>query len=141
MTTSTTPALTTEQLAALQQFAAAHGRAWKADLRYDWSAGRSTGPLQEVRNTFGPSWLATFTLTAPAVSTVEIGEPLGLGRLQRAAWSLLAAGETFTDLNDAEAFLREAFRGWFIYRGGNHVALHRASGQTRLAVITTVGGR
>jgi hypothetical protein len=80
------------------------------------------------------------TMTTPTIATLEIAEPLGLTRLQRAAWSLLAAGEVFTDLNDAEAFLRQAFHGWFIYRGGNHVALHRASGQTRLALVLD-GGR
>lgn len=78
----------------------------------------------------------TATTTAPALTTTtEIAEPLGLTRLQRAAWQLLAAGEPFTSLDDAQAFLREAFAGWFVYRGGNHVALHRASGQVRLAVV------
>lgn len=56
-----------EQLAALREYAALHGRTWKAQLNADWMrAGSKTFPterwalLQQVRNAFGPAWLAKF---------------------------------------------------------------------------------
>lgn len=53
---------TPEQLAALEVYAAEHGRTWKAQLNDDWMNGRASGPLQQVRNQFGPSWLIRFRL-------------------------------------------------------------------------------
>jgi hypothetical protein len=49
-----------------------------------------------------------------------------------------AAAETGRTLRDVEKALRWALRGiWYIYRGGNHVALHRKSGDARrIAIIT-----
>jgi hypothetical protein len=57
----------TEQLDAVQQWAALHGRKWKAALREAWMCGDYQGfenshLLQQVRNTFGPSWLNKFVL-------------------------------------------------------------------------------
>lgn len=52
----------TEQLAALRQYAGEHGRTWKSALLDDWANGRTTGPLHQVRNTFGPRWLMIFDL-------------------------------------------------------------------------------
>lgn len=46
-----------EQVAALRAYAKEHGRTWKSRLLFDWTEGRSSGPLQEVRNQLGPSWL------------------------------------------------------------------------------------
>jgi hypothetical protein len=46
------------QVEELRRYAAEHGRTWKAQLLSDWEAGRTVGPLQELRNQFGPSWLA-----------------------------------------------------------------------------------
>jgi hypothetical protein len=54
--------LTPEQLAALRSYAAEHGRTWKSQLNDDWMNGRASGPLQQVRNQFGPSWLIRFKL-------------------------------------------------------------------------------
>ena len=62
--------LTAEQLAALRTFAHQHGRTWKAVLRDAWFSGNyphsadenSDALLQQVRNTFGPSWLLSFRL-------------------------------------------------------------------------------
>lgn len=53
---------TPEQLAALSAYAAEHGRTWKSQLNDDWMNGRASGPLQQVRNQFGPSWLVRFRL-------------------------------------------------------------------------------
>jgi hypothetical protein len=54
--------LTPEQLTALQAYAASHGRTWKAQLNYEWQSGTAHGPLQQIRNSFGPSWLIRFKL-------------------------------------------------------------------------------
>jgi hypothetical protein len=51
-----------KQVAALSAYAADKGRTWKAALNADWLAGRCQGPLQQVRNNLGPSWLARFKL-------------------------------------------------------------------------------
>lgn len=40
-------------------------------------------------------------------------------------------------LDDAEKQLRFYFKGWFIYRGGNHIAMHRASGDDRRVLFVT----
>ena len=53
---------TPEQLAALVAYARENGRTWKSRLNHDWSTGQSTGALQQVRNSFGPSWLIRFRL-------------------------------------------------------------------------------
>lgn len=53
-----------DQDAALKDYAAAHGRTWKAKLRDDWVNARTTGALQELRNSHGPSWLKSFRLGA-----------------------------------------------------------------------------
>lgn len=46
------------QVAALKEYAEANGRTWKAKLLEDWYNGRIMTPgLQQIRNTFGPSWL------------------------------------------------------------------------------------
>lgn len=54
--------LTAEQMAAVKAYAAAHGRTWKAQLNYEWMSGTARGSLQQLRNTFGPSWLVRFRL-------------------------------------------------------------------------------
>lgn len=50
---------TSVQLDALVAYAREHGRNWKAKLLDDWAQARTVGPLQEVRNQFGPTWLVT----------------------------------------------------------------------------------
>lgn len=60
--------LTPAQLEALRRFAAINGRAWKSCLNNAWltgcyadyGVGEFTGPLQSIRNEFGPSWLVNF---------------------------------------------------------------------------------
>jgi hypothetical protein len=52
--------LTAEQLKALQDYAAEHGRTWKSQLNDDWMNGCVTGELQRIRNAFGPTWLLRF---------------------------------------------------------------------------------
>ena len=59
--------LTVEQLAALQTFARENGRNWKSALRHSWETGdyctnADSASLQQIRNTFGPSWLVRFRL-------------------------------------------------------------------------------
>lgn len=53
---------TTEQLAALQRYADAHGRNWRWFLASAWESGTDLNEvdavdLRRVRNRFGPSWL------------------------------------------------------------------------------------
>jgi len=70
---SRTRTLTEEQLAALRAFAARHGRNWKSKLNDCWSTGNydhghgvsndEDAELQQIRNTFGPSWLVRFSFT------------------------------------------------------------------------------
>lgn len=63
-----------EQLEALQRYASANGRCWKSQLRDAWMAGGYDtqtghyigGPLQQLRNAFGPSWLTSFSLRKAA---------------------------------------------------------------------------
>jgi len=60
--------LSAEQIAALRTFAQDNGRNWKSDLNHAWSTGDwshdyadNAGLLQQIRNTFGPSWLVKFS--------------------------------------------------------------------------------
>jgi hypothetical protein len=68
-----THTLTSEQYTALKEYAAENGRRWKQTLNLEWMTGRCpSGPLMQVRNDFGPSWLAQFSLTKMKTwSTVE----------------------------------------------------------------------
>lgn len=59
---------TSEQLAAVKAFAARHGRYWKRALNNAWFNGSDAREpdgalLRQVRNQFGPSWLAKVKLT------------------------------------------------------------------------------
>jgi hypothetical protein len=57
--------LTTDQEAAVISYAAYAGRNWKSALLAAWmnSATHQTqGHLQAIRNSHGPSWLATYKL-------------------------------------------------------------------------------
>ncbi len=49
--------LTREQVTALRVYAEKHGRTWKSKLADGWATGKCQGPLQQVRNIRGPSWL------------------------------------------------------------------------------------
>lgn len=59
---------TTEQLIAIRKYARIEGKRWKASLRQAWMTGDygvhgDVSPLlQQVRNSFGPSWLVKFKL-------------------------------------------------------------------------------
>lgn len=60
--------LTTEQYQALANFAKVHGRRWKAILNNAWMNGNypsdsKASILQGIRNKFGPTWLANFSLS------------------------------------------------------------------------------
>jgi hypothetical protein len=56
--------LTAGEVAALQGYAAKHGRTWKSKLRDAWMGGRvdEGGTLRRLRNTHGPSWLVGYRL-------------------------------------------------------------------------------
>ena len=61
------PSPSPDQLAAVAAYAARRGRTWRAELAAAWSTGRDTAEpdghlLRQVRNTYGPTWLATVTL-------------------------------------------------------------------------------
>lgn len=57
MTRETLRNLTAGEIAALQAYAAEHGRKWKAALLDDWMRAALTGELHALRNSHGPSWL------------------------------------------------------------------------------------
>ena len=70
--------LTAEQLAALRTFAQDNGRNWKRELNHAWSTGDwshdyadNSGLLQQVRNTFGPSWLVKFSFNNSKTHSVK----------------------------------------------------------------------
>ena len=61
--------LSIDQLHAIELWAEKYGRNWKSALHEAWMTGDYDGfersnYLQQVRNTFGPSWLVRFRLTA-----------------------------------------------------------------------------
>lgn len=63
--TASTRELTDVELLALRRWANERGRKWKMWLREAWMNGNYGGfaqsaTLQQIRNTFGPSWLITF---------------------------------------------------------------------------------
>ncbi len=49
--------LDADQRAALMTFRLQNGRDWKPKLLDGWQASRFPGPLQQIRNAFGPAWL------------------------------------------------------------------------------------
>lgn len=56
-----------QQLAAIRNFARIYGRRWKEHLNDFWCSGRDereedAALLRQLRNDFGPSWLAEFNL-------------------------------------------------------------------------------
>lgn len=53
---------TSEQIEALKAYAREHGRYWKSALQDDWLSANCQGPLRELRNTLGPSWLVRYRL-------------------------------------------------------------------------------
>jgi hypothetical protein len=72
---------TVEQIEALRQFARANGRRWKSELNHLWYngaynravlGGADPALLQQVRNSFGPSWLVRFRLPDPALKMAEL---------------------------------------------------------------------
>lgn len=61
----TTKTPTTEQLEALNAFRVKYGRKWRNTLVDKWMLGTDDREpnghlLRQLRNQFGPSWLATF---------------------------------------------------------------------------------
>lgn len=60
----TNATLTAEQITAITDYAAKHGRTWKASLREAWMTASEPGILQQLRNhsDFGPRWLIAFRL-------------------------------------------------------------------------------
>jgi hypothetical protein len=97
---------TAEQLAAIEAWAKMYGRAWKAALRAAWASGDYQGfdgapLLQQLRNTFGPSWLVSFRLPVDAPAPVEPA---------RVAWmeSILSNDESSTDYELGLFFIAHA---------------------------------
>lgn len=64
-----------EQLAALSAYAALHGRNWKARLSDAWMRAAVSGPLQQLRNQGGPSWLASFEFPAEDEASPKPPQP------------------------------------------------------------------
>jgi hypothetical protein len=53
---------TLAQIDALLDFAYCHGRCWRSDLHAQWLYGTAVGELQQLRNSFGPTWLSRVSL-------------------------------------------------------------------------------
>lgn len=71
-----------EQVAALQAYAARHGRRWKRMLNNVWMGGApydDGGILHRRRNTHGPSWLHHFRLLKAKPPAEDIGGQSDLG--------------------------------------------------------------
>lgn len=77
---------TAEQIEALKAYASENGRYWKAALLLDWSCDRTSGALQELRNTLGPSWLLRHG--AAAVKPATLAEGIAEKRSEIAAQGL-----------------------------------------------------
>ncbi|HCL65533.1 MAG TPA: hypothetical protein DIC56_11975 [Rhizobium sp.] len=59
------PPLTEEEVNALQDYAARHGRSWKRILNNAWMGEApydDGGILRRLRNTHGPTWLDRYRL-------------------------------------------------------------------------------
>ena len=65
------------------------------------------------------------TVTTENLDSLTYNYPQQLAHLQALA---APGGCDFRSLDVAESYLRGAFPLWFVYRGGNHVALHVAPG-------------
>lgn len=48
--------------------------------------------------------------------------------------------ESLREVAESLRFESSPFHDWMIYEGGNHVAIHKASGLSRVAIVTTIGG-
>lgn len=58
--------ISTEQEQALRQFAKANGRIWKAKLNILWERADAPVVLHQLRNSHGPSWLASYRIPLEA---------------------------------------------------------------------------
>jgi hypothetical protein len=90
--TNTRKQPTTEQLAALKDYAEWAGEGWKRQLQSDWLRAGSAWPgewalLQQLRNQFGPSWLWRTSsslgenddMTKPAAAPLDPKRPHRVG--------------------------------------------------------------
>lgn len=101
--------LTPEQVLAVQQFAAKHGRTWKQALRDAWMAASEPGELQALRNSHGPTWLLNFKLPPPPVSYAPEVIADGSGK-----WC--GNGLRFATYVEALASVRDLARRWVLVR-------------------------
>ncbi|WP_434730639.1 hypothetical protein [Rhizobium binae] len=72
------PPLTPEQQAALQAYAARHGRRWKSVLHNVWMGGAphdDGGILRGLRNSHGPTWLQSCRLPGAGSATAATAAP------------------------------------------------------------------
>jgi len=56
----------------LRAYARERGRNWKSKLRDDWMNARTTGIMQALRNSHGPSWLASYALPKPPPAATSV---------------------------------------------------------------------
>lgn len=61
-----------EQMRALVRYARENGRDWKRKLNDAWLRAAEPGLLHEVRNEFGPRWLASFKFPVETESAMEV---------------------------------------------------------------------
>ncbi|CDN58493.1 Hypothetical protein RG1141_PB01450 (plasmid) [Neorhizobium galegae bv. officinalis bv. officinalis str. HAMBI 1141] len=53
-------------------YAFERGRCWKAKLRDNRMSADSTGILQALRNSYGPSWLASYSIAKQLRSSADV---------------------------------------------------------------------
>ncbi|MGO7042231.1 hypothetical protein ACCS60_28180 [Rhizobium acaciae] len=68
--------LTDKEHAAVLAYAFEHGRRWKACLRDDWMNARTTGILQALRNSHGPSWLVSYSVANRLRSSADVARTI-----------------------------------------------------------------
>lgn len=69
---------------------------------------------------------------------IELGNSNGLTNDETTAVKAAANGcKNMETLEQVEAELKAWFKGWLVYRGGSHVALHRTPGDSRRALLVT----
>lgn len=89
-------ALSAQQREALVAFREANGRGWKDKLRAGWARAALPGPLQQIRNEYGPVWLSELTAadfaeavrlegSGPVESTPPVVESFSYGMVGQGA--------------------------------------------------------
>lgn len=97
-----------EQVAALQAYAATHGRTWKQSLLDAWMNGADAREpkgylLRQLRNRFGPSWLVNYQLpTTPLDRLVDATLGVAIASAVLAAYQEQSEPVSESDLDNEQ---------------------------------------